>query len=487
MEAKAPARDRPPVPVLTRNGAAGTPHLPPGPRSPILAQTFRYVQDPFAFLERCQRRYGADGAVTINLLGFGKTVWVTEPELIREVFARDDEMPLSPAGNLVKPIFGTRSVTGLDGKEHLDRRKLLLPRFHGERLGPFEAGFRAAAERTMERWRPGEELMLHPEMYKLTMDFLFEVLMGVTARERTADLTKASEDLMAMMTLCAIGDWVRHDVGPISPWAMFRRRRRALDTLLYEEIREHRKAVADGSAGGDVLSMLIEAELEDGGRLSDEDIRDELVTLIVAGSETTATALAWSFDLILHRPGAVQRIVAEAEVGEHAYTDAAIKEALRLRPPVIAAGRVTAKLVELGPWRIPEGIRIWTPMSLIQRDPEAYERPNEFWPERFLEGNPPSYMWIPFGGGVRRCLGAPFALLEMRVVLQTVLSRLKLRAVNSTVEQTRAEGAIIVPAEGVRVRVEGERAGEAADEHPLDELLAKANRLATEYRARQNA
>ncbi|MGA8219236.1 MAG: cytochrome P450, partial [Solirubrobacterales bacterium] len=175
---------------------------------------------------------------------------------------------------------------------------------------------------------------------------------------------------------------------------------------------------------------------------------------------------------ILHRPGVRQRIVAEAAVGEWDYTDAAIKEALRLRPPVIAAGRVTAKTVDLGPWRIPEGIRIWTPMSLIQRDPDAYEHPNEFRPERFIEGKPPAYMWIPFGGGVRRCLGAPFALLEMRVVLQSVLSRVKLIPLSETIERTRAEGAIIVPAGGVRVRVEGPAVAERDERHPLDGLLA---------------
>jgi cytochrome P450 len=438
----------------------------------VLAQTLSYVRDPFTFLERCQERYAVDGSVTINILGFGRTVWVTKPELIHEVFARDDEMPLSPAGNLVKPIFGTKSVTGLDGRPHLDRRKLLLPRFHGEFLGAFEAGFRAACERTMERWSAGEEIELHPEMYRLTMDFLFEVLMGITDRKRAEALTKASEGLMAMMSLCAVGDWVRHDLGPLSPWAYFLRRRRKLDKLLHEEIRAHRKAAADGSAGDDVLSMLIEARRDDGSELSDEEIRDELVTLIVAGSETTATALAWTFDLVLHRPGTRQRIIAEAELGESEFTDAAIKESLRLRPPVIAAGRVTAQTVDLGPWRIPEGVRIWTPMSLIQRDPDAYDHANEFRPERFLEGKPPAYMWIPFGGGVRRCLGAPFALLEMRVVLQTVLSRLKLTPLSQSVERTRAEGAIIVPAGGVRVRVEGARIAEPRESHPLDELLA---------------
>ncbi len=446
--------------------------LPPGPRQPVLVQTRRYVRDPATFLERCQERYAVDGAVTINLLGFGRTVWVTSPDLIHEVFARDDEMPLSPAGNLVKPIFGTRSVTGLDGHPHLERRKLLLPRFHGERMDAFEAGFRRASERLIERWEQGTEFELHPEMYRLTMDYLFETLIGATDRDYVDELTDASKGLMAMMSLCAVGDWVRHDLGPLSPWFYFLRRRRRLDKLLYGEIAAHRKAVAEGTAGDDVLTMLIEARTEDGSSLTDEEIRDDLVALIVAGSETTATALAWAFDLILHRPGTRQRIVAESEIGEWEYTDAAIKEALRLRPPVIAAGRVTAKTVDLGPWRIPEGVRIWTPMSLIQRDPDAYEHPNEFRPERFIEGKPPAYMWIPFGGGVRRCLGAPFALLEMRVVLQTVLSRLKLTPLSETVERTRAEGAIIVPDGGVRVRVEGPAAAERRESHPLDELLA---------------
>ena len=355
MEAK--TATRPPTNVQTPEARApagtGPLHLPPGPHEPVLAQTMRYVRDPFTFLERCQERHAVEGSVTINILGFGRTVWVTNPGLIHEVFARDDEMPLSPAGNLVKPIFGTKSVTGLDGHAHLQRRKLLLPRFHGERMGAFEAGFRAASDRLIERWEAGREFELHPEMYRLTMDYLFETLIGATDCEYVEELTTASEGLMAMMSLCAVGDWVRHDLGPLSPWFYFLRRRRRLDKLLYGEIAAHREAVANGTAGDDVLTMLIEAETEDGSRLTDEEIRDDLVALIVAGSETTATALAWAFDLILHRPGARQRIVAEAEVGESEYTDAAIKEALRLRPPVIAAGRVTAKTVDLGPWRDP--------------------------------------------------------------------------------------------------------------------------------------
>ncbi len=477
----APARTRRP----TRDAPVA---LPPGPRAPVLLQTMRYTRDPFGFLERCQERYSEEGAVTIDILGFGRTVWVTDPELVKEVFARDDEMPLSPAGNLVKPIFGTKSVTGLDGEPHLARRKLLLPRFHGRLIEHFDAGFVGATERVVDSWRPGESVELLPEMFKLTMDFLFEVLMGVRDRERTEALTKASEGLMAMMSLCAVGDWVRRDVGPVSPWFHFLRRRRALDELLYDEIARHRRAVADGTAEDDVLTMLIEAEAEDGGRLSDEEIRDDLVTLIVAGSETTATSLAWTFDLVLHRPGSVARIVSEAEVGASAYTDAVIKESLRLRPPVIAAGRVTAGTVELGPWRLPPNVRVWTPMSLIQRDPDVYDRPNEFVPERFLEGKPPAYMWIPFGGGVRRCLGAPFALLEMRIVLQTILSRMRLTPLSRTVETTRANGAIVVPSRGVRVRYDGERTGSESPAHPMDELLAEAaNEPATEAPAERSS
>lgn len=448
--------------------------MPPGPRSPVLMQTARYVRDPFKFLESCQRRYGDGGSVTIDILGFGKTVWVTDRALIKEVFSRDEEMPLSPAGNLVKPIFGSKSVTGLDGHAHLERRKLLLPRFHGAAIAGLEADFTAATERTMERWVAGEEVELHPEMYRLTMDFLFEVLLSVTDRDETDELTTASMELISMMSLCAVGDWIRRDLGPASPWAYFLRRRRKLDGLLYAHIESRREAVRSGDAPEDILTMLIEARFDDDTELSDEQIRDELVTLIVAGSETTATSMAWTFDLLMHRPGAIARVVTEAAVGEHTFTDAAIKESLRLRPPVIAAGRVTSRTVELGPWTIPEGVRIWTPMSLIQRDPEVYEHPNEFRPERFIDQKPPPYMWIPFGGGVRRCLAAPFAMLEMRVVVQTVLSRLKLTPLSETVERTRAEGAIIVPAGGVRVRVEPRERAER-QRNPLDELLETAS------------
>jgi cytochrome P450 len=275
------------------------------------------------------------------------------------------------------------------------------------------------------------------------------------------------------MSLCALGNWVRHDLGPISPWGTFKRRRRRLDALLYSAISERREAMAAGKGrGDDVMTMLIAARREDGDALSDGEIRNELVTLIVAGSETTATALAWAFDLILHRPGAVARIVAEAAVGESTYTDAAVKESLRLRPPVIAAGRVAIEDTVLGPWRIPEGVRVWAPMSLIQRDPDAYPQPNEFRPERFLEGKPPTYMWIPFGGGPRRCLGAPFAMLALRTVLQSVLSRVRLAPLSESTEHTRANGAIVVPEHHVRVRIAGPRgAADPGRDHPLDELL----------------
>jgi cytochrome P450 len=453
--------------------------LPPGPRSPVLWQTRRYRRDPFSFLEDVQRRHGVGGSATINILGFGQTVWVTDPELIKEVYGRDDEMPLSPAGNLVKPIFGSKSVTGLDGHPHLKRRKLLLPRFHGAAIAGLESDFVAAAERTMARWEPGEEVDLHPEMFRLTLDFLFEVLLDVTDPEETDALTKASMELIAMMSLCAVGDWIRRDFGPASPWAYFLRRRRALDTLLYAQIAAHREALERDRAPEDILTMLLEARFDDDTALTDEEIRDELVTLIIAGSETTATSMAWTFDLLMHRPGAVSRVVAEAAVGESTFTDAAIKESLRLRPPVIASGRVTNRTVELGPWTIPENVRIWTPMSLIQRDPDVYENPNEFRPERFLETKPPAFMWIPFGGGVRRCLAAPFAMLEMRVVVQTVLSRLRLTSLTETSETTRADGAIIVPDGGVRVRTEP-REHTMRTAHPLDELLESAEAPAPE-------
>jgi cytochrome P450 len=246
MEAKTASRPRTDVQTAPPRRTDSVVRLPPGPRTPVLVQTRQYVRDPFTFLERAQARYADGGSVTINILGFGRTVWVTDPELIKEVFARDDEMPLSPAGNLVKPIFGTKSVTGLDGRPHLERRKLLLPRFHGERMGAFEAGFRGACERMIERWEPGSEFELHPEMYRLTMDYLFETLIGTTDRDYVDQLTSASEGLMAMMSLCAVGDWVRHDLGPLSPWFYFLRRRRRLDKLLYGEIAAHRKAVADG-------------------------------------------------------------------------------------------------------------------------------------------------------------------------------------------------------------------------------------------------
>jgi cytochrome P450 len=200
--------------------------------------------------------------------------------------------------------------------------------------------------------------------------------------------------------------------------------------------------------------MLTRARREDGTQLGDEELRDELVGLMIAGQETTGTALAWTFDLLLRHPEALELVLAEVARGESAYTDAAIKESLRIRPPVIAAARIAATDVELNGWRISAGTRVWTPMTLIQRRADLFPEPESFRPERFLAAKADPFTWIPFGGGNRRCIGAAFALLEMRTVLHTVLSRVRMRPAWRRQERSRLNNVIMEPARGMRVLIE---------------------------------
>lgn len=413
-------------------------------------QTRRFIRNPFGFLERCSQRYGS--VVAVRLFGFGTTVWVTEPNHIGDVLRNDKALPLSPAGNLVKPIFGTNSVTGLDWEEHLHRRRQLLPHFGSSVLNGYEEAFVDATEREMSRWSTGEIVELHPAMYRITLDVMIRALMGVPDARRRARIADALLAVMAKLDFLALGDWIRRDLGPWSPWARFLALRRELDDLLYREIDIHRLAGRD-----DILQQLLHATHEDGTPLTDEDLRNELVTLLVAGSETTATSLAWAFDLLMHNRAYIEPIVDEAVSGAGDVTDLVSLEALRMRPPVIAAGRIAVEPVNVGGFELKPGTRVWASAYLAHHRPESFERPNEFDPERHRDRQGDGNCWIPFGGGVRRCLGAPFALREMRLVLQTVLSNSQLTAADDTVAKSRAHGAIMVPANGAPVRVDSLR------------------------------
>lgn len=421
--------------------------LPPGPRAPAVVQTLQFAARPVEFFERCRRRYGP--AVRARLAGYGDVVWIVEPSAVQALFSDPERLHAGKAANVLEPVLGPNSVLTLDGAEHLRQRKLLLPPFHGESVKRYAEVIAAATRAELERWPLERPFPVRERMQALTLEIILHAVFGVTDASRRAEYASRIRRLTAMANVMVLPEPLRRDVGRLSVGGLLARRRADLDQLIHEDIAERRRQ--DGTLGEDVLSLLLAARDEHGRPMTDDELRDELVSLLFAGHETTATGLAWAFDLLMHHPATLDRATAEAKAGEHAYIDAVVKETLRLRPVVFAAGRIVQEPFELGGYLLPAGVRAWAPIVLLGRDERFYPEPEAFRPERFLEGQPPSYTWIPFGGGVRRCIGAAFATLEMRVVLQTALARTTPRPARTDPDRPRLHGVTIVPARGTQL------------------------------------
>jgi cytochrome P450 len=397
--------------------------LPPGPGAPPIAQTLQWLLRPIEFMEAARRRHG--DAFSVRFLGFERPmVLLSDPEAIRVLYT-EREHGLPPGRTFaLRPVMGDRSVLLLEGREHLARRRAMLPPFHGERMRAYEAIVRDEAEREVARWPVGEAFALHPRMQAITLEVILRAVFGVSDEARAAALrTRLPRLLNATASPgLQLGVLLANRFGRGDPLARLREQLRAIDELLLAEIAAHH---ADPRAAEreDILALLASARFEDGGAMSDTELRDQLVTLLLAGHETTATALAWAFDLLLRHPDALARATAAAREGaEHdPYLRAVVTEALRLRPVVPLAGRRLGVDLEAGDLRLPAGTDVTPANWLTHTRPDLYPDPYAFRPERFLEDAPATYGWIPFGGGVRRCLGAAFAEFEMRVVLQTVL------------------------------------------------------------------
>jgi cytochrome P450 len=290
-------------------------------------------------------------------------------------------------------------------------------------------------------------------MQAITLDVILRAVFGVRGDDRLARFRATLPQLTEASGVVMWLPFMRHNFGPWSPWARFQRIRRAVDELVYEEIRL-RRADPGMEERDDVLSVLLQARHEDGSPMSDEELRDELITLLTAGHETSATALAWTFERLLRSPPALERLLGDLD--DEAYLDAVVKETLRVRPVVIDVARVVKRDVEIGGWSIPAGTIVVPAIALVQLRPDLYPEPRAFRPERFLgDEQPPSYSWIPFGGGVRRCIGAAFAQLEIKTVLRTVLGRVRLSAPDPAPELQRSRHVTLVPSGDTTVVMEG--------------------------------
>jgi cytochrome P450 len=374
---------------------------------------------------------------------------------VKQVFqAPPDRLRAGEANAPLSMVLGPRSVLVLDGAEHIRHRRLMLPPFHGRRLVAHEQVMAEAADRSIDEWPVGREFALLPLMYVLTLDVIATAVFGIEGEARREELKRrirsfletASRPLRVILLMLSRGR-MRDDQGMRD----FEERRRLMDELILDEIEQRRRA-PDLEERDDALSLLLLARDEDGSGLTDAEVRDELVTLLVAGHETTAAGLAWTLDLV-HRDSAVlERCRAAVEDGDTDYLDAVVKESLRIRPVVPGIGRVVrGGPFELGGYTIPEGVEINPSIRIVHRCPDSYPEPDRFRPERFIgDGAPDTYTWIPFGGSTRRCLGASFAQLEMRVVLAQVLRRTELAPAGRRPERSVRRGVTMVPRHGAR-------------------------------------
>jgi len=374
----------------------------------------------------CHERYG--DMFTIDIAYEGKWVMLADPEAIKQVFTGDPRVFHAGEGNkILEPALGRNSVLVLDEKPHMSQRKLLLPPFHGARMQGYEQTMSEIAAREIESWPVGTPYELRPRMQAITLEIILSTVFGVSEGERLAELREALREFLdlttdprALLPLLLVGPQ------RITRFRPFRRRVERVDALIYAEIAERRRA-GDLEQRDDVLSMLVGAQHEDGSPMSDEEIRDELLTLLVAGHETTATSLSWAVERLARHPAKLERLRDEVEGDRDEYLTATIQETLRLRPVISIVVRHLTEPVEIGGYELPAGIGVTPCVYLVHRNPEVYPEPDRFLPERFLENPPGTYTWIPFGGGVRRCLGASFAQFEMAVVLRELVRRRHIR------------------------------------------------------------
>jgi cytochrome P450 len=410
-------------------------------------------------MERSRRRYG--DAFTVRLAQVGTFVFTTDPDALKAVFtAGPDRLRAGEANVALEPVLGNRSVLLLDGAEHIRQRRLMLPPFHGERLRGYEQLIAEITEEEIERWPAGEPLAMQPRMQAVTLEVILRVVFGLDRGPGLTELRELIKKLLAVTTRpWALIPHLRRDLGPLSPWVRFLAVRDAVDEALYAEIARRRDDPALGERT-DIFSLLMQARDEDGRPLSDRELRDELITLLVAGHETTATGLAWAFERIVRVPGGLERVAADEE-----YAEAVVHETLRLRPPIpVVARRVVGEPFMLGAHSIPVGVMIAPCIYLVHRRADLYEDPYAFRPERFLGRAPETYSWLPFGGGMRRCIGASFAVLEMTTIMRTVARKVRLEPAGAAHERIARRAIFFAPSRGGEVVVGAGRAAGASRE-----------------------
>jgi cytochrome P450 family 135 len=400
-------------------------------------------------MRRSAARYG--DIFTLRLAGECPWIVVSHPDVVKEVFTGPPELLHAGEGkNLLIPALGPNSLLLLDDDAHREQRRLLMPPFRGNHLASYADTMTSVARADIARWPREKPIRLHPRMQTLTLEIILRTVFGLEESERLDHLRaemirifSRTSGVSTQLFLVALGPQrIRIE--------LVRRLLRGVDRLLYAEIDDRRRA-NDLGERPDVLSTLLQARHEDGSPMSDVEIRDELMTLLLAGHETTATALAWAVERLIRHPAYSARLEEEIRSGQTEFLEAVVKETLRLKPVISVVSRRLTAPMRIGGVPLPAGVNIMPSIYLMHRRPEIYAEPERFLPERFLGKRPGTYTWIPFGGGVRRCIGEAFAEYEMRVVLATLFADRTLRPTSARPERVRRGGISPVPARGASV------------------------------------
>jgi cytochrome P450 len=431
------------------------PASPPGSNAPSILHALRYARDPLGFLIKLQRRYGDIFGLSFPF--FGRLAYVADPALVKELFTGSPEQFHAGEANatVLEPALGPNSVLTLDDAPHMQQRKLLLPPFHGERIRGYGELIRETTRKQMESWPVDEPFALRPHTQRITLAVIMRAVFGVHDEERLIRFEALINDFSKRVSLVTTIPALRRKLGPWSPWSRFLRSRAALDEFIYEEIGLRRKEVEAGEEGhDDVLSLLLQARHDDGSPMSDEELRDELVTVLGAGHETTATGLAWAMERLLRTPRVLAKLRESIAAGEDEYLEATVKETLRARPVIVDVARRLTASAEIGGYELPKGSFVMAAIAALHYREDLFPQPEEFRPERFLTEKADNYAWIPFGGGVRRCIGAAFAEYEMRIVLREFVERADLSAPDLEPEAVKIRNITLAPGKGTLVKLD---------------------------------